>query len=258
MRVLFIGDIVGQSGQEYTRNILEQRFRHEWPDLVIANAENSTNGRGMNRRAAEYLYDSGVEIVTLGNHSWDQRELVEFIDEDERIVRPANYAEGTPGRGFTICRVQGKQVLIINVMGRAFISQLDCPFRAVDGILQQHPQIKHIFVDMHAETTSEKLAMGWYLDGRVSAVLGTHTHVQTADERILPNGTGYISDVGMVGPFNGILGMDRQAVIQRQLTQMPVRFEVATGPRQFSALELLVNDNSGKTESVKRLLITEE
>lgn len=258
MNVLFIGDIVGRPGQEYTKAILREHFRDKRLDLVIANGENSTNGRGLNHHAADYLYDAGVEIITLGNHAWDQRDLVEFIDDDERIVRPANYPEGTPGRGYTICRVGQQQVLIINVMGRTFLSQLDCPFRTVEGILQQHSNIKHVIVDMHAETTSEKLAMGWYFDGRVSAVLGTHTHVQTADERILPGGTGYISDVGMVGPRNGILGMDREAVIYRQRTHMPVRFEVADGPRQFSAVQLVVDNESGKVTEMKRILLLED
>lgn len=257
MQVLFIGDIVGRPGLDYTRDVLKSHFQDEWPDLVIANGENSVGGRGLNRHTAEHLYDSGVEIITLGNHAWDQRELFEFIDKDERIVRPANYPDGTPGRGYTICKVGKYQALIINVMGRTFLSQLDCPFRTVEMILRQHPDIKHVFVDMHAETTSEKLAMGWYFDGRVSAVLGTHTHVQTADERILKNGTGYISDVGMVGPRNGILGMDRQAVIHRQISQLPVRFEVADGPRQFCAVRLMVDDETGVTSQIDRILLYE-
>lgn len=257
MQVLFIGDIVGRSGQEYTREILRQNFREDWPDLIIANAENSVAGRGLNHHAADFLYDAGVEILTLGNHAWDQRELFEFINEDERIVRPANYPEGTPGRGYTVCKVGRERVLIVNVMGRTFLSQLDCPFRTVERILQEFSDIKHVFIDMHAETTSEKLAMGWYFDGRVSAVIGTHTHVQTADERILPGGTGYLSDVGMVGPRNGILGMDRQAVISRQLTHLPVRFEVADGPRQFSAVQMTVDNETGRTTQIKRHLVYE-
>jgi 2',3'-cyclic-nucleotide 2'-phosphodiesterase len=257
LNVLFIGDIVGKQGQEYTRAVLKEIVRTRKVDLVIANGENATHGRGLNRASAEYLYDSGVEIITLGNHTWDQRDLVTFIDEDTRIVRPANFPDGTPGRGFTTCKVRGKEVLIINVMGRTFLSQLDCPFRTVDHILANHPQIKHIVVDMHAETTSEKLAMGWFLDGRVSAVLGTHTHVQTSDERILPSGTAYLTDVGMVGPRDGILGMDRKLVLQRMLTQMPVRFEVADGGRQFCAVFFELHEESGQALSVERIYIPE-
>lgn len=257
MKVLFIGDIVGKPGQEYTRAKLKEVVRDQRIDLVVANGENATHGRGLNYPSAEYLYDAGVEIITLGNHTWDQREITSFIDEDERIVRPANFPEGTPGRGYTVCKVRGKQVLVINVMGRTFLSQLDCPFRKVDAILADHREVKHVIVDMHAETTSEKLAMGWYLDGRVSAVLGTHTHVQTSDERILPRGTAYITDVGMVGPRDGILGMDRDLVIQRMLTHMPVRFQVADGGRQFCAVSMEFDDETGKARSIERIMIPE-
>lgn len=252
MKVLFIGDIVGTPGREYARTILRDLTKRIQPDLVIANAENVSGGRGLNRSAAEYLYDSGIEILTLGNHTWDQKELISFIDEDERIVRPANYAPGTPGRGSVICRVAGHDVLIVNLMGRTFLSLLDCPFRTMDAILSEHPGVRHVIVDMHAETTSEKLSMGWYLDGRVSAVIGTHTHVPTADERILPQGTGYVTDVGMVGPRDGILGVDRKAVIHRFLTQMPTRFEVADGPNQFCAVELELDNDTGRTNSIRR------
>ncbi|MCF8564831.1 TIGR00282 family metallophosphoesterase [Alicyclobacillus tolerans] len=256
MRILFLGDIVGRPGLDYAETVLKEILSEEQPDLVVANAENSAGGRGLNRRSAEALYDAGVEILTLGNHSWDQRELISFIDEDERIVRPANYPPGTPGRGYTVCRVQNTPVLIINVMGRTFLSQLDCPFRTVEGILREHPDIRHVLVDIHAETTSEKLAMGWHFAGRVSAVLGTHTHVPTADERVLPGGTAYITDVGMVGPYDGILGMDRHAVIRRQLTQMPVKFEVAEGARQFCAVAMTW-DEQGKASEIRRIYRTE-
>lgn len=257
LNVLFIGDIVGKPGQEYTRAKIKELMNTKHIDLVIANGENATHGRGLNRASAEYLYDAGVEIITLGNHTWDQRELVTLIDEDARIVRPANFPEGTPGRGYTVCKVLGKQVLIVNVMGRTFLSQLDCPFRTLDRILSEHPQVKHIIVDMHAETTSEKLAMGWYLDGRVSVVVGTHTHVQTSDERILPKGTAYLTDVGMVGPRDGILGMEREHVLQKLLTHMPVRFQVAEGDRQFCAVYLELNDESGSAVKVERIMISE-
>lgn len=252
MRVLFLGDIVGHEGQSYVAEILRGELATWSPDLVIANAENAVHGRGLNRKAADYLYDAGVEIITLGNHTWDQRELQEFIDADTRIVRPLNFPPRTPGRGYTVCRVGNQDVLIVNLMGRTFLSQLDCPFRAVDELLKTHQNISHVIVDMHAETTSEKLAMGWHLDGKVSAVLGTHTHVSTADERILPKGTGYLTDVGMVGPRDGILGMDRGSVMARMITQMPARFTVAAGPRQLNAV-LLDLDSDGKCTQIERI-----
>lgn len=253
MKVLFIGDIVGQEGQAYVEETLQHLLPQHKPDLVIANGENAVHGRGLNRKAAEKLYDAGVEIITLGNHTWDQRELAEFIDEDERIVRPDNFPPGTPGRGYTLCKVGKMDVLVINLMGRTFLSQLDCPFRAVDKILADHTGVRHIIVDMHAEVTSEKLAMGWYLDGRVSAVFGTHTHVPTADARILPKGTAYLTDVGMVGPRDGILGMDRAAVIGKLTTQMPHRFVVADGPRQFHSVLVELDDATGRALRIERI-----
>ncbi|MFB5191500.1 TIGR00282 family metallophosphoesterase [Alicyclobacillus fastidiosus] len=250
MKVLFIGDIVGQPGRQYVAEVLQELVPEHKPDLVIANGENATRGRGLSSNSAEELYDAGVEIMTMGNHTWDQRQIFDFIDDDLRIVRPANYPAGTPGRGFTVCRVGRREVLIINVMGRTFLSTLDCPFAAVEDILTDHPQIKHIIVDMHAEVTSEKLGMGWEFAGRVSAVLGTHTHVPTADARILPGGTAYISDVGMVGPRNGILGMKRESVIRRMRTQLPTKFEVADGPRQFCAVLMELDDESGRATRI--------
>ncbi|MBX5436322.1 MAG: TIGR00282 family metallophosphoesterase [Alicyclobacillaceae bacterium] len=258
MRVLFIGDIVGNPGRSYVREQLSGLIRERQPDLVIANAENAVDGRGLNQRAADELYDAGIEIITLGNHAWDQKDLSGWINGDHRIVRPANYPPGTPGRGYTLCRVNGCDVLIVNVMGRAFLSQLDCPFRAVDAILREHAAVRHVFVDMHAEATSEKVAMGWYLAGRVSAVLGTHTHVPTADERILPGGTAYVTDVGMVGPRDGVLGMNRDAVIRKMLTHLPVKFSVAQGPRQFCAVEVDTDDETGRAQSIRRVFMAEE
>jgi metallophosphoesterase (TIGR00282 family) len=258
VRLLFIGDVVGRPGLEYTAQVLRDLLPERAPDLVVANGENASGGRGLSPRAAERLYEAGVELLTLGNHTWDKRELIDYIDEDERIVRPANYPEGTPGRGYTLCRVNGVQVLLVNLMGRTFLSQLDCPFRTVDRILADHPQVRHIIVDMHAETTSEKIAMGWHLDGRASAVVGTHTHVQTADERILPQGTAVITDVGMVGPRNGILGMDRHRVMRKMLTHMPEKFEVADGPCQFCAVQVDLDDNTGRATAIERIYICEE
>lgn len=257
MRILFVGDVVGRPGLAYVGDILKEMIPHRKPDLVIANGENAADGRGLTKKAAETLYDSGVEILTLGNHTWDQKDLAGWIDDDARVIRPANYPPGTPGRGYTLCSVKGKDVLIVNLMGRTFLSQLDCPFRTLDGILEAHRAVRHVWVDMHAEVTSEKLAVGWAFDGRVSAVVGTHTHVQTADERILPAGTAYLTDVGMVGPQDGILGMDRHTVIRKMRTQMPARFTVASGDRQFCAVQVDLDDESGRAVGVERILIRE-
>ncbi len=257
MNVLFIGDIVGKPGLEYTRVVLSELVPLLHPDLVIANAENVTMGKGLSLKDAEALYDAGVEIITLGNHTFDRQEISSFIDEDMRIVRPCNYPPGAPGRGYTVCKVGEVRVLITNVMGRTFMGALDCPFRTVDAILAKHSDIQHVIVDMHAEATSEKLVMGWHLNGRASAVLGTHTHVPTADARILPNGTAYITDVGMVGPRDGILGMSRKEVSYRMMSQMPARFTVADGPRQFCGVIIELDDKSGKALSIKQILRTE-
>lgn len=255
VKVLFIGDIVGQEGVAYTSEILGDLIPKLKPDLVVANAENAVKGRGLTQRVAEQLYDAGVELITLGNHGFDQQGVDSLLNEDNRVIRPANYPKGTPGRGSTLCRVAGTDVLLINVMGRTFMQPLDCPFQLMDELLATH-SATHIIVDMHAEATAEKLAMGWYLNGRVSAVIGTHTHVPTADERILPGGTAYVSDVGMVGPRDGILGMDRDAVIRRFRTQRPTKFEVAKGARQFCAVLLDLGED-GRANQITRIMQTE-
>lgn len=257
MRILFIGDVVGRPGCDYVGEVLRMLTSDLHPDVVIANGENATDGRGLTRKTAEVLYDAGVEFLTLGNHTWDQRELAGWIGDDRRVVRPANFPPGTPGQGYTVCTVAGRELLLVNLMGRTFLSQLDCPFRTLDGILESFKEIRHVVVDMHAETTSEKLAIAWDYDGRVSAVVGTHTHVPTSDARVLPRGTAYITDVGMVGPANGILGMDRETVIRRMKTQMPARFTVAAGPRQFCAVAIELDDDSGRATSITPLLLRE-
>lgn len=253
MKILFLGDIVGRPGREYARDVLNELLLELKPDLVIANAENATKGRGLSRNSAEELYDAGIEILTMGNHTWDQKQIFDFIDEDARIVRPANYPSGTPGRGYTVCKVNGKEVLIVNVMGRTFLSQLNCPFETIEQILEQHPSIQHVIVDIHAEVTSEKLAIGWHFAGRVSAVIGTHTHVPTADVQILPGGTAYVTDVGMVGPRDGILGVKREQVLYRMTSQLPTRFEVADGPCQFCGLYFELDDDNGRAQVVNSI-----
>ena len=208
----------------------------------------------------EELFAAGVDVITSGNHVWDKREILDFIDQDERIVRPANYPPDSPGRGSTIITVgsSGDQVAIMNLAGRVYMQELDCPFRTLDVELAKLPkEIKIIILDFHAEATSEKVAMGWYADGKVSAVLGTHTHVQTADERILPKGTAYISDVGMTGPRDSVLGVRTDLVLHRFLTQRPVKFELAKGAMILNAVVIEIN-NGGQAQSIERIIVNNE
>lgn len=258
MNVLFIGDVTGKSGLQYVKEVLPKLLATHDVDLVIANAENSAwNGRGITSASVEFLYDCGVEIVTLGNHVWDQKEAQELIAHDDRIVRPANLPVGVPGRGYTVCSVGKHRFAVVSLIGRTFMGLSDCPFRALDRIVDElGHDVKHIFVDFHGEATSEKIAFGFYADGKVSAVVGTHTHVQTADERILPKKTAYLTDVGMTGPRDGVLGMKRDVVIRRFLDQMPAKYEVADGARQFSAVFITLRDD-GMASSIERMYITE-
>ncbi len=257
MNILMIGDIVGKPGREAVRELLPSIKEKYKIDFVIANAENVAGRKGVTPRVAEELFAYGIEVITTGDHVWSKKDILEIIDEEERILRPANYPSDTPGKGAVILRTsQGIAVGVVNLLGRVFLSTLDCPFRVglkeVDKLREKTPLI---IVDIHAEATSEKIALGWYLDGRVSAVLGTHTHVQTADERILPQGTAYISDVGMAGSCDSVLGIDKEAVIRRFLTQMPIPFEVASKDIRLSAVLLEVDSQSGKSKSIERLQV---
>ena len=229
MRVLMIGDVIGEPGREAVR-ILVPELRSEFGiDLVIANGENTAGGFGITPETAMELTESRVDIITSGNHVWKQKEIIPFINEEWPLIRPANYPPGTPGRGY----IRIGNTVVINLMGRTFMNTLDCPFRGIDQVLKEvggETPPKVIIVDFHAEATSEKQAMGWYTDGRVSAVLGTHTHVGTADARILPKGTAFVTDVGMTGPYNSVIGSDIRAVLEGFLTQMPRRFTVPKGP----------------------------
>ena len=254
MRFLFIGDIVGSPGREIVKNMLLQLKMEEKVDIVIANGENAAGGNGLTERVANELFDNGVDFITLGNHAWDKKDILDFIDNEERIIRPANYPPGTPGKGYRIFTKNDVKLSIVNLQGRIYMHPLECPFRVMDNILLQiADQTKIIILDIHAEATSEKMALGYYLDGKVSAVLGTHTHIQTADEKILPKGTGYITDVGMTGPYESILGVKKENIIARFLTQMPNRFEVATGTAQLNAVFFEINNDTGKTVEMKRL-----
>ena len=256
MRVLMIGDIVGQPGRLAVSVLLENIVRNYNIDFVIANGENAAGGIGITQPVARDLFNLGIQVMTMGNHVWDKKEIIDFIDSEERLVRPINYPGKPPGRGSGVFSVSQKgKIGIINASGRVFMADLDCPFRAIEKELQMlRKETPVIFVDFHAEATSEKVAMGWFLDGKVSAVIGTHTHVQTADERVLPQGTAYITDVGMTGPTDSVIGVDKDAVIERFLTQMPARFTVAKGPMVFSAVAIEVDPLTGLAISIERIL----
>jgi len=254
LKILFIGDIVGNPGRRAVKEMIGLIRREEKYDFCIANAENAAGGSGITYVVAQELYKAGVDVITLGNHTWSKKEVYNFIDSDERIVRPINYPKGVPGKGSTIYEGNAGKIGVINVMGRVYMDSIDCPFSSVDKEIEYLKSfVKVIVVDMHAEATSEKCALAWYLDGRVSCVLGTHTHVQTADERILPCGTAFISDVGMTGPYDGILGVDRDIIIEKFLTHIPARFEIAKGRIQFNAVLLEIDEATGKTLSIKRI-----
>ncbi len=257
MKLLIVGDVVGRIGRKafdrYTRE-LKKKYA---VDLVIVNGENSAGGKGISRKSMDELLRGGADIVTSGNHIWDNREIYGFIEDEPYLVRPANYPEGAPGKGWCIYQHRMANVAVINMSGRAFMPEMDCPFQKIEDILAEIGNQADIFVlDFHAETTSEKMAMGFYLDGRVQAVVGTHTHIQTSDARILPNGTGYITDLGMVGPWNSVLGVKPEIIIKKFTTCMPVRFDLAEGPAVYSAVVMDIDTATKKTVGIERILIT--
>lgn len=254
MRVLFVGDIVGAPGRHIVRERLADIVAQKIVDLVIANGENSASGFGITPRLADDLLHDGVDVLTGGNHSWDRREILDYMAHEPRLLRPANFPDGNPGGGlFCGTARNGVKYAVLNLQGRTFLPAIDDPFRKADTELARlAPDVDFVFVDMHAETTSEKIAMGWHLDGRASAVVGTHTHVTTADERILPQGTAYITDVGMTGPHAGVIGMDRQAIIKKFLDGLPTRFEVAEGDVQMNTV-LVETDDQAQRNSAGRL-----
>jgi len=249
MKFLVIGDIVGRPGRQAVLEFLPGLRREYGLDMVIANGENAAGGFGLTLRTARELLDSGVDVLTSGNHIWAQKEIVSYFDELP-ILRPLNYPEGVPGRGYLI----SSGVLVVNLIGRTFMSSYDCPFRTMDRLLDEiddRPPV--IIIDFHAEATSEKVALGRYLDGRVSAVLGTHTHVGTIDTQILPGGTAYVTDIGMTGPADSVIGDDAESVIQRFLTMMPHRLSVGTGKPVFHGIIVAVDDGSGKATGIERI-----
>jgi metallophosphoesterase (TIGR00282 family) len=254
MRILFIGDIVGSPGRQIVRERLADIVAQRQIDLVIANGENSASGFGITPRLAEELLGMGIDVLTGGNHSWDRKEIVEFMPHEPRLLRPANFPEGNVGSGLYVGTTKnGVKYAVLNLQGRVFMTPIDDPFRKADSELAKLPEdVAFVFVDMHAETTSEKIAMGWYLDGRVTAVVGTHTHVTTADEHVLPGGTAFITDVGMSGPHGGVIGMDRNGIIKKFLDGLPARFEVAGGDVQMNCVQI-DTDDAGPRNAAGRL-----
>ncbi len=254
MRVLFIGDIVGSPGRQIVQDRLADIVSQRQIDLVIANGENSASGFGITPRLADELLGMGIEVVTGGNHSWDRKEILEYMPHQPRLLRPGNFPEGVPGTGTYVgVAKNGIKYAVLNLQGRVFLTPIDDPFRKADAELAKLPaDVAFVLVDMHAETTSEKVAMGWYVDGRVSAIVGTHTHVATADEHVLPQGTAYITDVGMTGPHGGVIGMDRDGIIKRFLDGLPARFEVASGDVQMNCV-LIETDDAGARNGAGRL-----
>ncbi|WP_313467402.1 TIGR00282 family metallophosphoesterase [Carnobacterium sp.] len=260
MKLLFIGDVVGSMGREMVHDHLQKLKQKYKPQVTILNGENAAAGRGITEKIYKSFLQDGVDVVTMGNHTWDNREIFEFIGDAKKMIRPANYPEGTPGKGLAFIKVNQLELAVINLHGRTFMSDVDDPFRKADELLEEVSQrTPLVFVDFHAETTSEKQAMGWYLDGRVSAVVGTHTHVQTNDARILPAGTAYLTDAGMTGPYDEILGMKREAVINRFLTQMPTRFEVPKeGRKILSGCFIEIDDATGAAKKIENIVINDD
>ena len=255
MNILLVGDIVGRPGRELVRKGLRALVDHHELDLVIANAENAAAGFGVTKDIGDTLLEAGVDVMTSGNHIWDKKEVFEYIGAEPRLLRPANYPAGAPGRGSYVAQTRdGRAVGVINAMGRVFMQPLDDPFVVV---LREIEAIRHrtrvIIVDFHAEVTSEKMAMAWHLDGRVTAVIGTHTHVQTADDRILPNGTAYLTDVGMTGPHDSIIGMEVGPSLARFLSGMPSRFEPATGNPRLHGVIIQADDRTGRATRITRI-----
>jgi metallophosphoesterase (TIGR00282 family) len=255
MRLLFIGDVVGGTGRRALAALLPGMVERYHPDFVVANGENAAGGVGITERTARDLFDAGVDAVTLGNHAYRHREAYGFLDREERIVRPANYPRGNPGRGHTVVERGGARLGVVNLSGTVFLEAARSPFAEVDAVLAElRDAVDLLMVDFHAEVTSEKIAMGWHLDGRVTACLGTHTHVPTADARVLPGGTAYITDVGMTGPRGGVIGVKREQAVERFLTMMPIKFETSDDDPWLNAVIIDAEPN-GRARSIEQVLL---
>jgi metallophosphoesterase (TIGR00282 family) len=256
MKILCIGDIVGEPGRDAVRALLPGLKKEFSLDFVIANAENSAGGAGLTPKIAKELLQDGCDVLTLGDHVWDQKELEEYLKTSEQVIRPANFPEGAPGQGYTIRKTKtGAKIGVINMLGRVFMRhQVECPFRKLKTIVDQiHHETPNIILDMHTEATSEKVAIGHYIDGQVSAVFGTHTHIQTADEKILPRHTAYITDLGMTGPYDSVIGQDKENIINRFLTSLPIRFHVAREDVKLHGIVIDVDERTGQARSIERV-----
>jgi hypothetical protein len=255
MKILFVGDIVGSPGRDAVRALLPGLVQEFGLDFAIANAENAAGGSGITSKVAKELFDARLNVLTSGDHIWKKSEILEFIDREERILRPANFPEGAPGRGGAVFKTQsGIKIGVVNLQGRVFMEALECPFKVGRQVVEELlKETRVVIVDIHAEATSEKVALGWYLDGKVSAVLGTHTHIPTADEKILPQGTAYITDVGMVGPQDSVIGRKTEDVLARFVTSLPMRFEVAKDNVQLQGVVLDIDEKTGKARSIVRI-----
>lgn len=254
MRILVVGDIVGSPGRETLKTFLEKKGKEY--DFIIVNGENAAAGFGLTAKLADQLQEWGCDVITSGNHIWDKKELYEYLDRSDRVLRPANYPdENTPGKGYTIVKDRkGNKIGVVSIQGRVFMVPIDCPFKKAKEIIKEiRKETKFIIVDFHAEATSEKIAMGWHLDGYASVVFGTHTHIQTADERILPERTGYITDVGMTGSENGVIGMKVQSVLPKFLNSLPQRFEIAEGNERLCGLDIELDEETGECKKIERI-----
>jgi metallophosphoesterase (TIGR00282 family) len=257
MKVLYIGDIMGEPGRRAVARMVPRLVSQRQIDIVVGNGENAAGGFGITPELAEELFRAGLSAITTGNHAWDKKEILDYFPRERRLLRPANYPEGVPGQGSVIVQARnGEELAILQLMGRVYMPTLDCPFRvAKREMAKLRTRVAAVLVDMHAEVTSEKMAMGHYLDGEATAVVGTHTHVQTADEQILPRGTAYLTDIGMTGPLHGVIGMNKDIAIEKFLTGMPKRFEVASGPTVFCAALIELDARIGKALSIERVRI---
>lgn len=259
MRILFVGDIVGACGRGIFLSLLPEIRLQQDIDMVIVNGENAAHGKGITANISDDFFDAGVDVITMGNHVWNNKDIFEILEYNKRVIRPANLPKSNPGGGSVAVEVGGIKVGVINLLGQVYLDPCDCPFEASE---REIARLKEqgcgiIIVDMHAEATSEKAALGWFLDGQVSAVLGTHTHVQTADEKILPKGTGYITDVGMTGAYNSVLGMDKSIIVERFVTKLPQKFQLAEGNAQLNGVIMDIDEADGKCKKIERLSLND-
>ncbi len=258
LNILFIGDIVGKPGMDLVQTWLPSIIQKYKADLVIANGENSSDGKGCTEKEGTILFNLGIHVITGGNHTWDKHQSQEYLKKDARVIRPLNYPKGTYGSGYYIAETKKGKVAVVNMQGRTFMASIDCPFRSAEWVLARlKNETNMIFMDFHAEATAEKIAMANFLDGKISAMVGTHTHMQTADERIFPNGLGYITDVGMTGPYNSVIGMKTQAAINRFIYQTPQKYETAEGDDHLCGIYFKIDTETGKTVELERILFPE-